>query len=122
MQEEYEKIYSDFMTSYSSGAVTSEQAGELVARLAGYFPNYNAAKIKAERSYALTLRDEILKTDERSGKPVSATMAETVAAASVEASTYKQARMHIENLEMLIQSAKSLQRGLIQEMSHSSLG
>lgn len=118
---DYEKLYSDFMKDYAAGATTGEQVGELVARLAGFYPNLNMARAKAERAYALTCRDEVLKTDETTGKAVSATKAETIANASVDATAFKLARMHVENLEMLIQSAKSLQRGLLQEMSHSNL-
>jgi hypothetical protein len=118
---DYEQLYSDFIKNYSLGSTTGEQVGELVARLAGYYPNYNAAMAKAERAYALTCRDEVLKTDETTGKAISATKAETIANASTDASAFKMARVHVQNLEMLIQSAKSLQRGLLQEMSHTNL-
>lgn len=119
--QEYEQLYSDFIKNYSLGSTTGEQVGELVARLASYYPNYNAAMAKAERGYALVCRDEVLKTDETTGKAISATKAETIANASNEASAFKMARVHVQNLEMLIQSAKALQRGLIQEMSHANL-
>lgn len=119
--EDYEQIYSDFIKNYSLGNTTGEQVGELVARLAGYYPYYNGAMAKAERSYALRCRDEVLKTDEATGKAVSSVKAETIANASVDATAFKQARVHVQNLEMLIQSAKSLQRGLLQEMAHSNL-
>ena len=119
--EPYEKLYAEFMSGYVSGVTTGEGVGELVARLAGFYPNYNAAMAKAERSYALISRDEVLKTDETTGKAMSSAKAETIAAASPEATAFKQARVHVQNLEMLIQSAKALQRGLIQEMSHSGL-
>jgi hypothetical protein len=119
--EEYEKIYHDFMKNYSSGITTGEMVGELVARLAGYYPHYNAAMVKAERGFALTSRDEVLKTDEATGKPISSTKADTIANASPEATAFKNARVHVQNLEMLIQSAKSLQRGLLQEMLHNNL-
>jgi len=66
-------------------------------------------------------KDEALKTDEATGKAISSAKADVITSASPEASIYKQAKMHIENLEMLIQSAKSLQRGLIQEMTHGNL-
>ena len=119
--EQYEKLYSDFIENYSLGSTTGEQVGELVARLAGYYPNYNGAMAKAERAYALTCRDEVLKTDETTGKAVSATKAETIANASTDATAFKQARVHVQNIEMLIQSAKALQRGLLQELSHANL-
>mgnify|MGYP001211984678 CR=1 FL=1 len=109
------------MTNYALGMTSGEMVGALVARLAGYYPNYNQAMAKAERSYALISRDEVLKTDETTGKAMSSVKAETIANASPEATAFKQARVHVQNLEMLIQSAKALQRGLIQEMAHSGL-
>lgn len=119
--EPYVELYETFMKNYSNGVTTGEQVGELIARLAGYYPNYNAQLAKAERSFALISRDEALKTDEATGKAISGTKAETIANASTEATAFKQARMHIQNLEVLIQSAKALQRGLLQEMAHSAL-
>ena len=119
--EPYETLYSEFIKNYSLGATTGEMVGELVAKLAGYYPNYNALMVKAERGYALVSRDEVIRTDETTGKAISSAKAETLANASIEATAFKQARMHVQNLEMLIQSAKALQRGLIQEMSHAGL-
>ena len=119
--EIYETLYSEFIKNYTSNTTTGEQVGELIARLAGFYPTYNMAMVKAERGYALVSRDEVLKTDEATGKPISSAKAETLANASVDATAFKQARAHVENLEMLIQSAKALQRGLIQEMAHSNL-
>lgn len=109
------------MQNYSASSSTGEQVGELIAKLAGYYPNYNMAMSKAERAFSLRYRDEIVATDESTGKAISATKAETIANASDEATVFKRARVHVQNLEMLIQSAKSLQRGLMQEMMHSNL-
>lgn len=119
--EPYEAMYEDFMKTYSAGATTGEMVGELIAKLAGFYPHYNKAMNLAERAFALKSRDEILKTDETTGKAVTATKAETISDASNEASAFKAARVHVQNLEMLIQSAKALQRGLIHEMSQANL-
>lgn len=119
--EQYEQVYADFMQGLGSGSITAQEVGALVAKLAGYYPNYNAAMVAAERGYALICRDEVCKTDETTGKPISSAKAETIANAGIEASAYKKARMHVQNLEMLIQSAKTLQRGLMQEMGMAGL-
>ena len=121
MQEEYEKLYSEFIRDYQSGVTTAEMAGELIAKLAGFFPNFSAMLCREERSYALVCRDEVLKSDDQTGKAVSSVKAMTIAEATDEAYAYKKAKSHIANLEMLIQSAKALQRGLIQELSHANL-
>jgi len=119
--QDYEQLYADFIKNYALNVTTGEQVGELVARLAGFYPSYNASLARAERAYALVCRDEVLKTDDVTGKATSSAKAETIANASAEATAFKTAKMHITNLEVLIQSAKSLQRGLLQEMSHSNL-
>lgn len=121
LKEPYQEVYDNFMEEYAAGAVSGEQVGGLVARLAGFYPNYNTAMINADVSYSLITRDEIMKTDEVTGKAITATKAETIAKASREAHLYKRARGHVQNLDMLIQCAKSLQRGLINEMMHSNL-
>ena len=46
-KEPYEVLYSNFMKEYSAGTTTGEQVGELVAKLAGYYPNYNGAMARA---------------------------------------------------------------------------
>ena len=119
--EQYEILYSAFMKDYTAGTTTGEMVGELIAKLAGFYPNYNMMMSREERQYALVSRNEVMKTDEATGKAISSSKAETIANASAEASAFKIARVHVQNLEMLIQSAKALQRGLIQEMVHSNL-
>jgi len=120
-KEPYEILFAEFMKDYASGTISGENVGELIAKLAGYYPNYNADLVKAERSYALITRDEIMKTDPLTGKAISATKADTLASASAEAAIYKKAKSHMQNLDMLIQSAKYLQKGLLQEMINSNL-
>jgi len=120
-KETYEILFAEFMKDYASGTISGENVGELIAKLAGYYPNYNADLVKAERSYALITRDEIMKTDPLTGKAISATKADTLASASSEAAIYKKAKSHMQNLDMLIQSAKYLQKGLLQEMINSNL-
>lgn len=119
--EQYQELYQEFMKNYSSNSTTGEQVGELIAKLAGYYPNYNMMMAIEERAFAIVKRDEVLKTDQATGKAISSTKADTIADASPEATAFKTARVHVQNLEMLIQSAKALQRGLMQEMMHSTL-
>jgi len=121
-KEYYEELYAEFIKDYSSGVTTGEDVGLLVAKLASFYPNYNMSMARAERIFSLISRDNVIQTDETTGKAISSTKAETISDASPEAFAYKTARVHVQNLEMLIQSAKALQRGLLQEMIHSNLG
>ena len=118
---DYQKLYDDFISKYDKAETTPTEAGEVLTRIAGLFPNYNMAAIKAERAYALTCRDEIMKTEELTGKSVSSAKAETIANASVEATAFKAAKGHVANIEMLIGSLKFLQRSLEVEYSSANL-
>jgi hypothetical protein len=118
---DYQKIYDDFVNKFNRSETTPSEAGEVLVKIAGMFPNYNNAMIKAERAYALIFRDEILKTEEQSGKQVSVAKAETFANASIEATAFKQARGHVTNIEILIGSLKFLQKSLEVEYLNSNL-
>lgn len=119
--EPYQELYQKFMEAYSNNTTTGEQVGELIAKLAGFYPNYNMTMAIEERAFARVKKDEVLKTDQATGKAISSTKADTISDASPEATAFKTARVHVQNLEMLIQSAKALQRGLMQEMTYSNL-
>lgn len=119
--EKYQEIYNEFIEKYNRVEVTPSNVGEIIARLAGIYPNYNMTMTKAERAFALVSRDEVLKTDEATGKVVSATKAETIAQASIEATAYKNARAHVQNIEMLIGSLKFLQKSLEVEFLNSNI-
>ncbi|HEA46433.1 MAG TPA: hypothetical protein ENH99_01490 [Candidatus Pacearchaeota archaeon] len=118
---DYQELFDDFIQKYNKSETSPSEAGEILVRIAGLFPNYNEAMIKAERAYALVCRDEVLKTDEISGKAISSVKAETLANASVEATAFKKARGHVANIEMLIGSLKFLQKSLEVEYVNSSL-
>jgi hypothetical protein len=119
-REEYQALYAEFIRGYQTGSVTGEQVGELIVRLAGYYPYFNQQMVSAERAFAMIARDNMMQTDDTTGKSISAVKAQTFSDATDEAYAYKVAKTHIENLEMLIQSAKALQRGLLQEAVHAN--
>ena len=120
-KENYQELYDNFIENYNKTEVTPSQVGEVLVKIAGYFPNYNSELVKNERSFALITRDEILKTDELTGKAVTATKAETIADASSEAFLYKKAKMHIQNIETYISVLKFLQKSLEVEYLNSNI-
>ena len=119
--EEYQKIYDDFVKQFNHGETTPTQAGEALTRIAGMFPNYNMAMIKAERSFSLVRRDEVCKTDETTGKAISSAKAETLADASSDAFGYREAKGHVANIEMLIGALKFMQKSLEVEFAHGNI-
>lgn len=120
-QEQYQKLYNDFMNNYTLGAVSGEQVGEIIARLAGSFPNYNNSAVYAEKTFAIVSKENALLTDEQTGKPISSAKAEVLSNATEEAFKFKIARAHVQNIEMLIGSLKFLQKGLLTEYNQSNL-
>lgn len=120
-QEQYQKNYDDFMKNYILGAVSGEQVGEMIARLAGFFPTYSINTVKAERAFSLISKENVLQNDEQTGKPISSAKAETLSLATEEAYKFKLEKAHMENLEVLIGALKFLQKGILTEYSQSNL-
>lgn len=119
--EIYQEIYQTFISKYNKTETTPSEVGEVLAKLAGVYYNYNMTKIAAEKMYAKICRDEVLKTDDGTGKAISSTKAQTIADATPEASDYKTARGHVENLEMQIGVLKFFQKALETEYLNSNI-
>lgn len=120
-KEKYQELFDEFITKYNQSETSPSQAGEVLVRIAALYPNYNAVMIRAERAYALVCRDQVLQTDETTGKAISSVKSETLANATIEATAFKQARGHVANIEMLIGSLKFLQKSLEVEYANSSI-
>lgn len=120
-QEQYQKIYNDFMKDYTLGAVSGEQVGMIIAQLAGIFSNYSMTAVQAERAFAAVAKENVLQNDEQTGKPISSAKADTISAATNEAHQLKLAKAHVLNLETLIAALKFLQKGLLTEYGQSNL-
>jgi hypothetical protein len=121
MENDYQKLYDDFIAKYNKTETTPSEVGELLVRISAMYPNFNTAMSKAERAYAIVCRDEVCANDELTGKPISATKSEKIAEASEEATAFKTARTHIQNLEVLMGSLKFLQKALETEYINSGI-
>jgi len=119
--EIYQTLYNEFLSKYNKTETTPSEAGEILARLAGIYPNYNLTMIAAEKAFSVVSRDEVCKTDDSTGKAISSTKAQTIADASQEAFDFKTARAHVQNLEMIIGSLKFLQKSLETEYLNSNI-
>src|SRR3990167_2751520 len=118
---EYQKLYDEFMQKYKQSETTPTEAGETLARIAGYFPSYNLAMVRAERDFAKIHAKIAEETDESTGKSMSSSKAEVLADASSEAFAFKEARGHVANIELLIRALKFLQKSLEIEYTNSNL-
>ena len=119
--EQYQILYNEFLAKYNKVETTPTEAGEILARLAGIYPNYNLTMIAAEKAFSRVSKDEVLKTDDATGKAISSTKAQTIADASQEAFDFKTARGHVQNLEMMIGALKFLQKSLEVEYLNSNI-
>lgn len=109
--------YGAFMDNYKSGEVSGEEVGEKIARLAQYFAMFNLEYAMAEHERAKVAAALESKVDEN-GKQISSSKAQVLAEATTEAAAARKAKVHIQNLEQMLNALKSLQKGLLQEYSH----
>jgi len=119
--EQYQVLYDAFIAKYNKTETTPSEVGEVLSRIAGFFPNYNLAMIKAERDFAVIHKNIALETDETTGKAISSSKAEVIADASPEAYAFKTARGHKENIEMLVGTLKFLQKSLEVEYMNANI-
>jgi len=88
--------------------------------LAGYYIRYNVRLGEAIRNFSSVKATFQAQTDPNSGKPISTSKAEIMAADTPQAANYEMARIHVNNIQELINSMKSLQKGTLNEYSNSS--
>lgn len=119
-QPEYLIEYDKFITSYKRSEVSGEEVGEVIARLAQYFAQYNLMMVGFDRKLSLVAKDIESRADD-SGKTISSSKAQIFTAATTEANDYRTARAHLQNVEQMINSLKSLQKGVLNEYAFSNL-
>lgn len=117
-QLSYLDEYAAFMDNYKSGEVSGEEVGEKIARFAQYFGMFNLEYSMAEYERAKVAASLESKIDEVSGKQISSTKAQVLTDATPEAAASRKARVHIQNIEQMINGLKALQKGVLNEYSH----
>lgn len=111
--------YKAFQDSFKKTEVSGEEVGELIMRMAGYFSRYNVRMGEALRAFSGVKADLQNQVDQATGKTMSSAKAETLADATPEAATYEMSRIHVTNIEQMINALKALQRGVLNEYSHA---
>ena len=119
--ESYLDDYETFMKNLESqgGLMAAGEVGEMIVRMSSYFSRHNLILGRSLKLFN-SVSKEVYSTVEDGGKPISAAKAEIMAAATTEAAAYHEARVHIQNLEQNINALKALQRGILNEYSHSA--
>lgn len=116
-QLSYLDEYTKFMDDYKSGEVSGEEVGEKIARFAQYFAMHNLEFAVADHERAKVSAANETKVDEN-GKQMSSTKAQAITDATVEAAAYRKAKVNVQNIDIMINALKSLQKGVLNEYSH----
>ena len=119
--ESYIDDYTLFMSRLESqgGNMAAGEVGEMVNRMSAHYMRHNIILGRCLKLFSKTAVDIYTKAED-GGKPISAAKAEIIAAATPEAAAYQEAKIHVQNIEMHINSLKALQRGILNEYSYSA--
>lgn len=116
---DYLMEYDTFVKTYQTTEISAEEVGLLIVRMVNHFANINIRLQKALREYSKVIAILQNSVDEKTGKPMTSSKAESLAAASVEADSYNGLKSHVQNLEQIINGLKSLQKGLLMEYANA---
>lgn len=114
----YSEDYDKFMDNFTTREISGEEVGEMVARMAQHFGRHNLIAVRSLKIYAKLKSELHAQPDGATGKPMTSTKAEMIAAATPEAYKYEEARVHVQNIEQMLNALKSLQKGILFEYQH----
>lgn len=112
---EYLTEYNKFLETYKQGAVDAEAIGELIVHLAQYYATYNLQFAAADYKFNVTVGNYENQQDPNTLKPLTSTKARSFAESHPDYEARGLAKAHVENIDCLIQSLKSLQKGILKE-------
>lgn len=120
-KQQYQIEYHQFLDDYQSGITDGSKVGELISRLGSYYTNANLEYASSLIAFNIKARSIEETVDEVSGKMISSSKASVLTAGTIESQNLIIAKTHINNIETIINCAKSLQRGLMNERGFSNL-
>lgn len=111
--------YETFIRAFQDqgGLMAAGEIGEMIMRMANHYARHNLVQSRALKVYNTVAKEMYAQVE--NGKPISAAKAEILAAATSEAASYQEARVHVQNIEQCINALKALQRGVLNEHSYS---
>ena len=112
---DYMEDYEAFEKTFTRTDVSAEDIGELIMHMTTYFIRYNVRLGEAIRQFSAVKAKFQSQTDPVSGKSISTSKAEILADDTEEAAAYEMARIHVNNIQEIINSMKSLQRAIQNE-------
>ena len=117
----YIEDYDRFMLNLEEqgGLMAAGEIGEMITRMASYFTRHNLVLGRSIKLFSKVSQDIYSQVDDK-GKPISAAKAAILADATEQGADYQEAKIHIQNIETCINALKALQRGVLNEYSHSA--
>jgi hypothetical protein len=114
---DYIIAYTAFEENFKKTEVSAEEIGELVMHMTGFYIRYNVRLGDAIRAFSHVKAGFQNQPDPQTGKAMSSSKAEMLADDTAEAYTYEMARIHVNNIQEIINSMKVLQKGVLNEYS-----
>ncbi len=120
MEKKYIDEYEQFVKQYedASGSVGGAEIGFMIAKMTHYFCQANLQKNRALKVFNAIAREVYNSMD--GIKPITAAKADRLVDATPEAAMLHEAQTDVTNLEQIINSLKSLQKGVISEYTITS--
>jgi len=112
--------YSSFEGKFKKTEVSAEEVGELIMHMTGHFIRYNVRFAESLRAFSAVKAKFQNQVDPLSGKAMSTSKAEILADDTTEAAIYQMAKIHVNNIQEILNSMKSLQKAIMQEYSNTA--
>lgn len=116
---EYIEQYVEFEENFKKTEVSAEEVGELIMRMTTHYIRYNVKFGEALRKFSEVKAEYQTQLDPQTSKPMSTAKAETLAEATPEAAEYQMTKIHVTNIQEIINSMKSLQRAISNEYANT---
>ena len=114
---DYITEYNQFLKDFNLMETTGSAVGLVIAKMAGYYAIYNIRMGHSLEKFSAVKCVYQNNPDPSTGKPISSAKAEILADNTEEAAAYEMNRIHINSLEQIMNSLKSLQKGILTEYS-----
>jgi hypothetical protein len=115
----YKEDYSSFLASYKSGFVSAENVGKVICDFTQYFIDSNTNYCMKEIVFNRVLAG--IEQAELEGKQLSSAKAKVIAESRDEFADFIKSKRDVENIEQILKSLMSLQRGIQQEFNHVTI-
>lgn len=116
---DYMQQYIEFEENFKKTEVSPEEVGELIMHMTSHYIRHNVRFGQALRSFSQVKAGFQSQLDTQTSKPMSTSKAEILAEATPEAGEYQMERIHVANIQEIINSMKTLQKAISNEYANT---